>query len=240
MAADAPELHTSLVDLMRQGQPRSLDEARAYVQEARLADFVERQGAQDDLFGGLPKESTLIARARLRAAVLKQLRGDARLFGALVRNADAIEAGGNALARSDNEMRVARDLAASSAIDKLALRAGTIGDTFGEAAAAVARGDLSVPQASRSIVDELRTAQSAVDAVNEDRRALLNPDRPSDDTRAALSDFSEPGGRGQAAQAEPKPEDAAREQTALWDDLPEIGDEDRAISVLSVCAPGGR
>ncbi|MEW6539154.1 MAG: hypothetical protein AB1448_11270 [Pseudomonadota bacterium] len=240
LAADVPELHTSLVDLMRQGQPRSLDEARAYVQEARLADFVERQGAQDDLFGGLPRESTLIARARLRAAVLKQLRGDARLFGALVRNADAIEAGGNALARSDNEMRVARDLAASSAIDKLALRAGTIGDTFGEAAAAVARGDLSVPQASRSIVDELRTAQSAVDAVNEDRRALLNPDRPSDDTRAALSDFSEPGGRGQAAQAEPKPEDAAREQTALWDDLPEIGDEDRALSVLSVCAPGGR
>lgn len=240
LAADAPNLHGSLVDLMRQGQPRSIDEARAFVQEARLADFVERQGDTLDMFGDLPRESTLIARGRLRAAVLKQLKGDARLFGALVRNADTIEAGGNALARTDNELRVARDLAASSAVDKLALRAGTIGDSFGQAAGAIARGDMTVAQAARSMVGELREANRLAEAVRLERQALLAPDEPTTAARAAVARFDEPGGRGQADQAQPKPEDAAAERATLWDDLPEVGDEERALDVLTACAPGGR
>lgn len=240
LAADAPNLHGSLVDLMRQGQPRSIDEARAFVQEARLADFVERQGDTLDMFGDLPRESTLIARGRLRAAVLKQLKGDARLFGALVRNADTIEAGGNALARTDNELRVARDLAASSAVDKLALRAGTIGDSFGQAAGAIARGDMTVAQAARSMVGELREANRLSEAVRLERQTLLAPDQPTTAARTAVSRFDEPGGRGQADQAQPKPEDAAAERATLWDDLPEVGDEERALDVLTACAPGGR
>lgn len=240
LAADRPDLHSSIVDVIRQGDPRTLDEARAFVQEAKLADFVERQGDTLDMFGGLPKESTIIARGRLRAAVLKQLRGDARLFGALVRNADIIEAGGNALARDTNALRVAADLAASSAIDKLALRAGTIGDTFGEAAGAIARGDLTVAQGARNIVADLRDAARRGADVDAERAVVLTPSAPTDQARAALKPYDAPGGPGQRAQTEPKPEDAARESAALWDDLPPVGDEDRALDILAACAPGGR
>lgn len=240
LAADRPDLHSSIVDVIRQGDPRSIDEARAFVQEAKLADFVERQGDTLDMFDGLPKESTIIARGRLRAAVLKQLRGDARLFGALVRNADIIEAGGNALARDTNASRVAADLAASSAIDKLALRAGTIGDTFGEAAGAIARGDLTAAQGARNIVADLREAARRGADIDGERAVVLTPSAPTDQARAALKPFDEPGGPGQRAQTEPKPEDAARESASLWDDLPAVGDEDRALDILAACAPGGR
>lgn len=239
MAFDRTDLHLSMVDLIRAGEPRSLDETRALIQEARLADFVETQGLQGDMFGGVPAQSTLIARARLRAAVLKQLRGDARLFGQLVRNADAIEAGGNALARNANEARLARDLVAYSQIDKLALRVGQVGDTFGDAAAAITRGDMTMSQGAKGIVDELREATRLADQIDADRRVNLDPSAPSPMARQALSPFDEPGGRGQVDQARPKPEDAEIEARAsqLWDDLPEVTEEQRALDVLRVCAP---
>lgn len=153
LASDRPDLHAGMVDLIREAAPRSTEEARAMVQEARLADFAESNGLQGDMFGGLPARSTLIARGRLRAAVLKQLRGDARLFSSLIRNADAIEAGGNALARTENEARLARDLAASAAVDRLSLRVGQVGDTFGDAASAITRGDMTPAAAARAIID---------------------------------------------------------------------------------------
>lgn len=239
LSADRPDLHLSMVDLIRQGEPRSLDESRALVQEARLADFAETNGLQDDLFGGAPAQSTLIARARLRAAVLKQLRGDARLFSSLVRNADAIEAGGNALARTENEARLARDMIAYSAIDKLALRVGVVGDTFGDAAGAVTRGDLTLAQGARNIIDELRESTRLAAALDAERRVNLDPLPPSEIARDALRPFDEPGGRGQAEQVRPKPEDAEAEARASWDDLPEATEEQRAFDVLRVCAPGG-
>lgn len=238
MAFDRPDLHLSMVDLIRVGEPRTLDETRALIQEARLADFFETQGLQGDLFGGAPAQSTLIARARLRAAVLKQLRGDARLFGQLVRNADAIEAGGNALARNANEARLARDLVAYSQIDKLALRVGQVSDTFGEAAAAITRGDISMAQGAKGVVDELREASRLADEIDADRRVNLDPAAPSPMAQQALSPFDEPGGRGQKEQMQPKPEDAETEARASWDDLPEATEEQRALDVLRVCAPG--
>lgn len=237
LSADRPDLHLSMVDLIRQGDPRSLDEARALVREARLADFAEENGLQDDLFGGPPAQSALIARARLRAAVLKQLRGDARLFSSLVRNADAIEAGGNALARTENEARLARDMIAYSAIDKLALRVGVVGDTFGDAAGAVTRGDLTLAQGARNIIDELRESSRTANLLDAERRVNLDPQPPSEVAREALRPFDEPGGKGQAEQVRPKPEDAEAEARASWDDLPEVTEERRALDVLRACAP---
>lgn len=240
LAFDRPDLHLSIVDLIREGDPRSIDEARALVQEARLADFAESQGLQNDLFGGVPAQSTLIARAKLRTAVMKQLRGDARLFSSLIRNADAIEAGGNALARSENEARLARDLVAFSAIDKLSLRSGSVGDTFGAAASAVTRGDLTMAAGARNIVDELRESARLIDAADAQRRVTLDPAAPGQSARDALTPFETLGGRGQAEQIRPKPEDAEAEARASlqWDDLPEVGDEQRAADVLRACAPG--
>ena len=236
MVADRPDLHLSIVDLVRQAEPKSLDEVRALVQEARLADFAETSGMQGDMFGGAPAQSTLIARARLRATVLKQLRADSRLFASLIRNADAIEAGGNALARTENEARLAQDMAASAAVDKLSLRAGQTGDIFGGAARSVARGDLTLAQAARDIVEDLRRATALADAVDADRAVTLNPRPPVPD--AGLQGFDRPGGPGQMAQIEPKPEDAAVETATLWDDLPDIGEEQQALDALRVCAPG--
>lgn len=240
MASDRADLHASIVDLMRQGEPRSIDEARAMVQEAKLADFAETSGLQGDMFGGVPAQSTLIARARLRVAVMKQLRGDARLFSSLIRNADAIEAGGNALARTENEARLARDLAASAAVDRLSLRVGQVGDSFGAAALAITRGDMTTAAGARAIIDELRQASSLADAVDDARAIALTPERPSEMAVSALAPFDLPGGRGQLQQIEPKPEDVASEArlATLWDDLPEAGEEQRALDVLRVCAPG--
>lgn len=241
LSSDRPDLHAGMVDLIREAAPRSTDEARAMVQEARLADFAESTGLQGDMFGGIPARSTLIARGRLRAAVLKQLRGDARLFSSLIRNADAIEAGGNALARNENEARLARDLAASAAVDRLSLRVGQVGDTFGEAATAITRGDMTTAAGARAIIEELRAASVLADAVNAERRVNIDPAAPDPAALELLAPFAEPGGRGAVAQIEPKPEDVTREaeSAALWDDLPEIGDEQRALDVLTVCAPGG-
>jgi hypothetical protein len=225
---------------MRQGEPRSIDEARAMVQEAKLADFAETSGLQGDMFGGVPAQSTLIARARLRVAVMKQLRGDARLFSSLIRNADAIEAGGNALARTENEARLARDLAASAAVDRLSLRVGQVGDSFGAAALAITRGDMTTAAGARAIIDELRQASNLADAVDDARAIKLTPERPSEMAVSVLAPFDLPGGRGQLQQIEPKPEDVASEArlATLWDDLPEAGEEQRALDVLRVCAPG--
>ncbi|CAN5240961.1 hypothetical protein BH10PSE1_BH10PSE1_28260 [soil metagenome] len=240
LAPDRADLHSGMVDLMREGGPRSIDEARALVQESRLADFAESAGLQGDMFGGVPAQSTLIARARLRVAVMKQLRGDARLFAALIKNADAIEAGGNALAHTANEARLARDLAASAGVDRLSLRVGQVGDTFGAAATAITRGDMTTAAGARAIVDELRSASDLAEAVAAERRIVIDPARPTTASTDALRSFDRPGGEGQAAQIAPKPEDAAREADAgtVWDDLPEIGEEQRALDVLRVCAPG--
>ncbi|RZJ44134.1 MAG: hypothetical protein EON87_10600 [Brevundimonas sp.] len=241
VATDRPDLHFSMVDLMRQGEPRSLDEARAYVKEAQLADFAETNGLQSDIFGDAPLQSTLIARARLRAAVLKSLRGDARLFASLIRNADAIEAGGNALARTENEVRVARDMLALNAVDRLSLRVGQVGDSFGAAATAITRGDLTTAQAARDIIAELRQAGQAIDAADLERMDALSPSAPGPAGMRAVEAFDSPGGAGQAGQITPKPEDAAAEARAgsLWDDLPEAGEEQKALDVLRVCAPVG-
>ena len=65
---------------------------------------------------------------------------------------------------------------------------------------------------------------------------------PSPQAVKAAEAFDLPGGRAQAAQIEPKPEDvdleAGEAAPGLFDDLPEATAEDRALNVLRACAPG--
>lgn len=243
MAGDRPDLHESLVDLLRRGSPRSLDDARALVSEGMLADFVEREGMTADLFGGMPAESAIIARAKLRASVLRQLRSDSRLFGSLVRRADAIEVGGNLLARSENEMRVALDSAAVALVDRLALRGGEIGDLFGASARAVARGERSMSEAVGEVVDDLRRVVDESEGLGRFRQDAIAPRAPSAMADDALAPFSDPAGEGARAQLEPKPEDAALEAGdgpgGLFGDLMLDEAEERAFKRLAPCAPGG-
>lgn len=243
MAADRPDLHEALVDLVNKGSPRSLDESRALVSEGLLADFATREGLQDDLFGGMPAESAIIARARLRAAVLRQLRSDTRLFGSLVTKADAIELGGNVLARSDNEARAAMDAAAVALVDRLSLRGGEVGDLFGAASRAVASGKQPMAGAVADVVRELRQVVDEAEGLGLFRSEAISPRAPSAMSEDALAPFSEPGGLGARGQIEPKPEDAALEGgealPALFGDLLTDDVEERAFKRLAPCAPGG-
>ena len=230
LASDRPDLHAQLVDLIRQAQPRSLDEGRALVFEGRRAEDAGLDGARP------PSPAEQIERARLRAAVLQQLRLDRSLYERIVRDADAVEAFGHAFVRTPEEAGVAADMIVFSALDRLSTgRDGA--DAF---SAALAR--TSPPEAAvRKVVAELRDAVRAMDEADADRLARIAPGRPSEGAVRAVEPFDKPGGPGQRAQAEPKPEDADAEAMAgtLWDDLPEVGEEERALSVLRQCAPGG-
>lgn len=240
LAAGRPELHDDLVALMKKAAPGSADGARALTHEALLDDFIATEGVQTDLFGGLPRQSTLVARGQIREAVLAALRKDQRTFGGLVRNADAIEAGGNVLSRSENEARLAVDRAAQEVVSRLSLRAGDIGEAFAEAAAAVTKGEATVAGASRGLIARIRNAVKKGELAELERKAILNPDPPPAAAREAAQAFDQPGGAGQQAQIAPKPEDAEIEAGAggLFDDLPETPAEERALNVLRACAPG--
>lgn len=241
-AGDRPELHGDLVELIRRADPRSVEGARAMVQEGLLDDFIKSEGRQMDLFGGLPRESTVIARGRIREAVLGALRKDAGLNAALVRNAEAIEAGGNILARSDNERRLAVDRAASELVSRLALRSGEMGEAFAEAAAAVTKGETTPGAAAKGLTARIRAAVAAGEDLDAVRAEVLDPPPPAEQALATAGLFDDPAGPGQQRQLTPKPEDAefeAEGPPGLFDDLDEPPRAQQAADVLRRCAPGG-
>lgn len=243
MAGDRPELQGQLVEVLRKGEPGSTDGARALVQEALLDDFIATEGVQLDLFGGLPRESTLFARARIREQVMGQLRRDQRLNGLLVRHADAIEAGGNVLATDANAQRLAIDRAAGELVSRLALRSGEMGEAFADAARAVTVGETTPGKAAKGLVARIRAAVKAGEDLDAVRAERLNPAPPPASALEAAKGFDTPAGVGQKAQLEPKPEDVEVETAAaaagLFDDLPdEEGALDRALKHLTACAPG--
>lgn len=211
-AADRPELHGDLVELIRRGEPKSAEGARALVQEGLLDDFIKSEGRQMDLFGGLPRESTVIARGRIREAVMGALRRDEKLNAALVRNAEAIEAGGNILARSDNERRLAVDRAASDLVSRLALRSGEMGEAFAEAAAAVTKGETTPGAAAKGLTARIRAAVAAGEDLDAVRAEVIDPSPPSAQALETAALFDEPAGAGQKAQLASKPEDVALER----------------------------
>lgn len=241
-AADRPELHGDLVELIRRGEPKSVEGARALVQEGLLDDFIKSEGRQMDLFGGLPRESTVIARGRIREAVMAALRRDEKLNAALVRNAEAIEAGGNILARSDNERRLAVDRAASELVSRLALRSGEMGEAFAEAAAAVTKGEMTPAQAAKGLTARIRAAVAAGEDLDAVRAEVIDPSPPSAQALETAGLFEDPAGEGQRSQIAPKPEDAELEAEGppgLFDDLDEPPRAQQAADVLRRCAPGG-
>lgn len=241
-AAGRPEIHADLVELLRRGEPRGAEGARALIQEGMLDDFLASEGRQMDLFGGLPRESTVIARGRIREAVLSGLRRDEKLNAALVRNAEAIEAGGNILARSENEARLAVDRAAGELVSRLALRSGEMGEAFQLAATAVTKGEATPGAAAKGLIARIRAAVAAGEALDEVRAEILTPEAPGAAALKALDAYDQPGGAGQKAQLNDKPEDVDVEAEAasagLFDDLPDTLSEDRALTVLKACAPG--
>lgn len=242
LAPDRPDLQGDLVALLKRADPGSIDGARALIHEAMLDDFIATEGVQQDLFGGLPREATVIARGRIREAVMAGLRKDTRLYGSLVRHADAIEAGGNALARSENEARLGIDRAAAELVSKLSLRSGDMGEAFQAAARDVTIGAATAGQAAKGLIQRIRSAVAAGERLDELRAETLTPTAPGEAALEAVRAFDEPAGPGARAQLAEKPEDAALEAEAasggLFDDLPQDEGLDRAVTHLRACAPG--
>ena len=221
-ASHRPELHQDMVALMREAAPSNVDEARSLVIESLQEDWIRREGDQADLFGYDPSTSALIARAKIAATVKRELASDARLFKGLIRHADAIEAGGNALARDANEARLAVDRTALEVTSKLALRHGPVGEAMSEAVAAVARGETPA-KAARSVLARVRQAIEDGEKLDQLRGEMIDPPAPAPAARALVEPFDEVGGAGAKAQAEPAPEDVDLENgqaiPGLFDDL---------------------
>lgn len=243
LAPDRPDLHAPIAKLLKDGEPANREEARALVHEALLDDFIRREGDQIDLFGSAPLEATTIARAKVKAAVLRDLRADARIFGQLVKHADAVETGGNVLARDANAATLAMDRAALEVVSKLSLRGGDIGETMAGAARQVVDG-LKPAEAARPVLSKIREALATGRDLETLRGEVLDPRAPTDMATSALDQFSEPGGRGAIDQITPKPEDAGLEAgvnapPGLFDDIAdEASLHKQARERLAACAPG--
>lgn len=238
MAAHRPDLHAGMVRLMREADPANADEARALVVEALQDDWIRTEGDQADLFGYDPSSSAMIGRAKVAASVKRSLARDARLFNGLIRNADAIEAGGNALARDANQARLAVDRAALEVTAKLALRSGPIGDAMAAAAKKVMAGETPAT-AAKDVLAKLRGAIEAGERLDDLRGVTLDPPPPGAASDALLKGFDDPNGEGAKGQLVDAPEDAdAEPPPGLFDDLPETGSHEKAHQALLACAPG--
>lgn len=209
LAGNRPDLHAGMVRLLKTADPANADEAQALIVGALQDDWIKTQGDQIDLFGHDPAESALIARAKVAAAVKRTLASDARLFGQLVKNADAIEAGGNALARDTNEASVAVNRAALEVTARLAMRAGPVGEAMAEAAGKVARGEMTAAQAAKGVSKAVREALEAGERFDEARASLIAPEAPSAAARAMADGFDDAAGPAGQAQVKDAPEDAA-------------------------------
>lgn len=240
MAGERPELHRDMVALLHKGDPANADEARALIAEALQDDWFKTQGDTIDLFGHDPSVSGMIARAKVAAAVKRGLGRDARLYGQLVKHADAIEAGGNALARDANEAQLALDRAALEVTSRLAMRSGPIGEAMAAAAAKVTAGE-SPATAAKGVLARVRAALKAGEALDEARGAVIDPPTTPEAARADAAPFGEPYGSAAEAQARAKPEQADLEgdaaQSGMFDDLPPVEAYEKAHKALSPCAP---
>jgi hypothetical protein len=235
MAGQRPDLHEAMVKLLHEAEPANADEARALVVEALQDDWIKGEGDQVDLFGYDPSVSAMIARAKIAANVKRSLARDARLFSQLVRNADAIEAGGNALARDANEARLAIDRTALEVTSKLALRSGPVGDAMRAAVGKVHAGETPAA-AAKDVLKRVREAIEAGERLDDQRGVELDPKPPGPQAEALLEGVDEPAFR--EAQTKEAPEDADLEASpGLFDDLAVDDRHLKARDLLAACIP---
>lgn len=243
MASSREDMHGALVKLLKDGEPASVDEARALISEGMLDDFIKSEGAQADLFGGVAPELTTIARAKIKNAILTGLRKDARLFGQLVKNADAIEAGGNVLLRDGNEAQAVINRTALEILSRLSLRSGEIGDAMAAAAAKVAEGARPA-DAARGLVTMIKRRIASGEKLEGVRIDVINPEAPSAAALDMAQVLDDPTGAAAQGLARTAPEDVAIEapdadqMPGLFDDLGLSSGDERAHARLLPCAPG--
>jgi hypothetical protein len=139
IAADAPDTHMSLVDLLlknRIGNPR---EAASIIRQARADGFGRPEAEQMSMFGDRPAESLYVPIARILAAAERRLRDEKRTFKTLSQKAGKIEGAGNRLDRKANEGKVVSSDEALTILAATAHRSGPVRDAL----IASARAELS-------------------------------------------------------------------------------------------------
>jgi len=148
-----PDEQVAVLNVLARAGPNSEYEAEAMVRQALAAGF-ERDSTQT-LFGEeFFTESLITERAKVLAQAARILQQDRRVFQTLTEQADTIESAGNTLSRGSNEARAKTNAQILQVLQRLANRAGPVGDALGTAARAVHSG-VSVRAASREFAEGL-------------------------------------------------------------------------------------
>lgn len=246
---DDPAEQASVLGLLARADVATQGEAENLVRDALASGFVERE--TENLFGtDAVAENLLIERSRILGGVVKALRRDKRMFRALDRDADDIEAAGNRLSRDTNREEARRAETITEAVQRSAYTAGPVADSLKRASRQVTEGGVSRAEAVRRVVSDLRAlgpdalvglarardsaGRGGGEAVSD--RADATPQAPGsrvsgDDqpeldvqrdqlTRDLLGE--DPGGMGEDGPADIAPDDAGAEPPALDPDEPFI------------------
>jgi len=159
LAADRPDIHGQLIDVLAKNEPASVIEAESMIRDAMDAPQV--QATMEDLFGTATQTQVLY---RERAGVLSQaakiIKKDKAAFAVLVREQSRIEQAGNVLAGDVNAARLADDERLLEQLQRLARRAGPVADALASAAKSVHEGTARTVAAQRFLEDVRTAAQS--------------------------------------------------------------------------------
>tara|TARA_R100000808_G_C2154219_1_gene165065 strand:+ start:4741 stop:7128 length:2388 start_codon:yes stop_codon:yes gene_type:complete len=130
---DDPARQIAIMRLLKDVEPDNLVEAEAVIRQALNTPFDTK--TQVNLFGEEVITSSLFKeRAKVLNQALKELKKDRATFKNLVDNASDIEAGGNRLAKTQNNERAMTDGEAIQTIQKTANRKGQLSDALNAAA----------------------------------------------------------------------------------------------------------
>ena len=166
-----------------QGQDLTDAEFNEVLQQAKNAPVV--QGTQVDLFGNVETLSLMVTKAKLAAAIRRDLVSDKNLFGKVGRNAGRLEVGGNQIDAAGSKAVAADAQTVLGEFDSTKYAAETpISQLLNEGAIAIANGAQPSVIAKR-IKQQL--AMAAVDSglVGGSASAAVAPGRAADETTAA-------------------------------------------------------
>jgi len=166
-----------------QGQDLTDAEFNEVLQQAKNAPVV--QGTQVDLFGNVETLSLMVTKAKLAAAIRRDLVSDKNLFGKVGRNAGRLEVGGNQIDAAGSKAVATDAQTVLGEFDSTKYAAETpISQLLNEGAIAIANGAQPSVIAKR-IKQQL--AMAAVDSglVGGSASAAVAPGRAADETTAA-------------------------------------------------------
>ncbi len=221
LVPDDAQLQQAILNVLAKTEPANAVQAEAIVRQALAAGT--RRETQQTLFGEEELARSLFGeRAKVLDLAMKRLRKERGVFATLNRNRSAIEAEGNQLDAAANARRETENAQATQTLQVLANRKGPLSEAL-TAAATRAFNDRNFRGAVDDFVDAIRGAVARGDfdgaSVRADggdldvaAEARSGPDRPGPGAeQERLTEFTEPGGEGQASQAAVLEADVRRE-----------------------------